>query len=211
VIVVVGNPVARSSTGRPGAAAGLAALVAIAAVAAGRTAQIVGRVGEDGAGDAALVDLARHGVGHAAVLRDPVRPTPVLAAADDDTIDDDGPVDTGQRATSSTLDPPDLKLAFDYLPEYAVIVVAERLQPSTLRVAVDAAAWSGAALVVVGPADDLAGLPDDATVIDAPDDGDPDGSFATMVGAYAAGLDRGDDPKAAFDAAAASVGSTATE
>jgi hypothetical protein len=48
-------------------------------------------------------------------------------------------------------------------------------------------------------------------VIDAPDDGDPDGSFATMVGAYAAGLDRGDDPKAAFDAAAASVGSTATE
>jgi hypothetical protein len=69
-------------------------------------------------------------VGHAAVLRDPVRPTPVLAAADDDTIDDDGPVDTGQRATSSTLDPPDLKLAFDYLPEYAVIVVAERLQPS---------------------------------------------------------------------------------
>jgi hypothetical protein len=41
-----------------------------------------------------------------------------------------------------------------------------------------------------------------------PDDGDPDGAFAAMVGAYAAGLDRGDDPKAAFAAASTAVASS---
>jgi sugar/nucleoside kinase (ribokinase family) len=212
VIVVVGNPSARASTDGPAVSAGLPARVAIAAVAAGGSAQIVGRVGEDPAGEAALIDLARHGVGHAAVLRDPTRPTLVTAAAtDDDAIDD---ADTGDRAAAasiSTLDAADLQLAFDYLPEYAVIVVAEPLAPPALAVAVEAAAWSASTLVVVGRADDLAGLPDDATVLDAPGDGDPDGSFATMVGTYAAGLDRGDDPRAAFEAAAATVGSTAAQ
>src|SRR6185436_2957777 len=91
VIVVVGNPVARPSTDGPAAARGLPACVAIAAVAAGGSAQIVGRVGEDPAGEAVLLDLARHGVGHAAVLRDSSRPTPVLAApGDDDALDADG-------------------------------------------------------------------------------------------------------------------------
>ena len=91
MIVVVGNPQARSAADGPGTAAGLPAGVAIAAVAAGGTAQIVGRVGEDAAGEAALLDLARHGVGHAAIMRDPGRPTPVLPApGDDDAVDADG-------------------------------------------------------------------------------------------------------------------------
>src|SRR6185436_19279643 len=91
VIVVVGNPVARAAVDGPALAAGRPVRVAIAAVAAGATAQIVGRVGEDPAGEAALLDLARHGVGHAAILRDPSRPTPVLAApGDDDALDADG-------------------------------------------------------------------------------------------------------------------------
>jgi hypothetical protein len=211
VIVVVGNPGARPATDGPATAAGLPAGVAIAAVAAGATAQLVGRVGEDPAGEAALLDLARHGVGHAAVMRDPGRPTPVLPApGDDDAIDADGGTAPADSSGISTLDAADLKLAFDYLPEYAVIVVAEPLAPATLAVAVAAAAWSGSALVVVGAAG-LTGLPDDATVFEAPRDGDTEGAFAAMVGAYAAGLDRGEDPRAAFDAASVAVGSNAAD
>jgi sugar/nucleoside kinase (ribokinase family) len=213
VIVVVGNPVARVDADSGRVAAGMAAGVAIAAVAAGAGAQLVGRVGEDAAGELALLDLARHGVGHAAVLRDPARATAEIRTAEEDgeALDPDADVPAADPVPASTLEAAELKLAFDYLPEYSVIVVAERLVPAALRVAVDAAAWSGAALVVVGRADDLTGLPDDATVLAAPDDGDPDGAFASMVGAYAAGLDRGDDPKTAFDAASATVGSTAAD
>jgi len=210
VIVVVGNPVVRAAVDGPAVAAGLPARVAIAAVAAGATAQIVGRVGEDPAGEAALLDLARHGVGHAAILRDPSRPTPVLAApGDDDALDADGThAEAALAASASTLDAADLKLAFDYLPEYSVIVVAEPLVAATLAIAVGAAAWSGSALVVVGSGG-LEGLPENATVFDPPADGDPDGAFAAMVGAYAAGLDRGENPKAAFEAASQAVGSNA--
>ena len=43
--------------------------------------QLVGRVGEDPAGEATLLALARDGIGHVATLRDPARPTPALAAA----------------------------------------------------------------------------------------------------------------------------------
>jgi hypothetical protein len=211
VIVVVGNPVARADTESDRVAAGLAAGIAISAAAAGGGTQLVGRVGEDAAGESVLLDLARHGVGHAAVLRDPARPTAEIPAADDDAVDGDPGASGDPPPATSTLEAADLKLAFDYLPEYSVIVVAERLAPASLRVAVDAAAWSGAALVVVGRPDDLTGLPDDATVLAAPDDGDPDGAFAAMVGTYAAGLDRGDEPKSAFEAAVATVGSTASD
>jgi sugar/nucleoside kinase (ribokinase family) len=212
MIIVVGNPVARADAASGRVAVGLAAGVAIAAVAAGGGAQLVGRVGEDQAGEDVLLDLARRGVGHAAVLRDPARPTGEIAATDDDVLDaaSDDPA-TIRSAPISTLDAADLKLAFDYLPEYSVIVVAEALASASLRVAVDAAAWSGSTLVVIGRSDDLTGLPDDATVLAAPEDGDPDGAFASMVGRYVAGLDRGDDPKTAFDAAAATVGSTAAD
>ena len=210
MIVVVGDPAARAAADSGRVAAGLAAGVAIAAVAAGSGAQLVGRVGEDAAGEAVLLDFARHGVGHAAVLRDPVRQTVEIRPVDEESLD--GHAEAAlDPAPMSTLDAADLQLAFDYLPEYSVIVVAERLVPAALRVAVGAAAWSGAALVVVGRPDDLMGLPDDATVLAAPDDGDPDGAFAAMIGAYAAGLDRGEDPKAAFAAATATVGSTAAD
>ena len=212
MIVVVGNPVARTALDGPTVAAGLSSGVAIAAVAAAATAQVVGRVGEDPAGEAALLDLARHGVGHAAILRDPSRPTPVLAApGDDDALDvDGGNSEAALAAGASTLEAADLKLAFDYLPEYSVIVVAEPLVAATLAIAVGAAAWSGSALVVVGSGG-LEGLPENATVFEPPADDDPDGAFAAMVGAYAAGLDRGENPRAAFDAASQAVGSNATD
>jgi sugar/nucleoside kinase (ribokinase family) len=209
VIVVVGSPRARSGRDGPVEAAGLAALVAAAGAQAGSLVEIVGRVGEDAAGEAVLLDLARRGVRHVAVLRDAERPTAVLPAdiADDLEAESDPEPEPRGNDAQPTLDAADLELALSYLPEYAVIVVAEPLSSSALRVVAEAAGWSEAALVVVGAAADLAGLPDNATVF-APPDGDPDGAFAAMVGAYAAGLDRGDDPRAAFAAATTAVASS---
>ena len=213
MIVVVGDPRwTRSDTGPE--VAGAPAAIALGARAAGATVQVVGKVGLDEAAEAVLLGLAARGVGHVAVLRDPSRPTRIeLRPADPDLgMDDDpGTVDQSAPPADASLDAADVDLALRYLPEYQVIVVAERLGEDTLRVVSDAARWSGAALVVVGRVDDLTGLPADATVFAPPDDGDPDGAFAAMVGAYAAGLDRGEDPRTAFAAASAAVGSTAAE
>jgi hypothetical protein len=51
------------------------------------------------------------------------------------------------------------------------------------------------------------GLPPDAIVFEAPDE-DPDGVFAAMVGSFAAALDDGDDPGAAFNATVQAAGWT---
>lgn len=212
MIVVVGSPRALVQAVGPVTAAGLASGIAVAAAAGGAAVQFVGKVGEDTSGEGVLLDLARRGVGHVAVLRDVGRPTPeTLGTRTEDGLDDAGaaaagPARDGATDDTLTLDAADVELALRYLPEYAVIVVAERLDPAAMRVVADAAGWNAAALVVVGRSEDLAGLPDDATVL-APPDGDPDGAFAAMVGTYAAALDRGDDPRAAFAAATAAVGS----
>ena len=58
---------------------GRACEIALAVAGSGARAEVVGRVGDDPAGDRLLIALALAGVGHAAVLRDPARPTPVLA------------------------------------------------------------------------------------------------------------------------------------
>jgi hypothetical protein len=210
VIVVVGSPRARPGLDGHVEAAGLAAGVAAAGAQAGSTVEIVGRVGEDAAGEAVLLDLARRGIRHVAVLRDAERPTAVLRADLTDDLEgeaDPEPEPPRGTDTQPTLDAADLELALSYLPEYAVIVVAEPLSSAALRVVADAAGWSEVALVVVGATADLAGLPEDATVFAPPGDGDPDGAFAAMVGTYAAGLDRGDDPRAAFAAASTAVAS----
>ena len=216
MIVVVGSPRARLA--QPGSivAAGLAAHVALAAAAAGAPVQIVGRVGEDAAGEGALLDLAQRGVGHVAVLRDPARATPIdqpNATSDADADAVVGGLDAEPDPVIAPLDAPsidaaDLELALRYLPDYRVIVIAEPVAADVLRVAASAVGWSGSALVVVGDASDFTGLPDDVTVFARPDS-DPDGAFAAMVGTYAAGLDRGDDPREAFTAATVAVGSTA--
>ena len=99
----------REPATRPGesgalVAAGLAADVALAAAAAGAPVQIVGRVGEDAAGEAALLDLARRGVGHVAVLRDAARATPVDQPApgpdDADDVDDADAAPSAPRPTT---------------------------------------------------------------------------------------------------------------
>ena len=80
MIVVIGLPVLHSGDAGD-VAAGPAARIALAAAARGATVQLVGKVGEDAEGEALLLALARGGVGHVALLRDPARRTPVLVEA----------------------------------------------------------------------------------------------------------------------------------
>ena len=59
-------------------------------------------------------------------------------------------------------------------------------------------------IVIVPSRANMTGVPEDATILEPPGV-DPEGAFATVVGAYAAELDRGASPAEAF--ASASIGS----
>jgi sugar/nucleoside kinase (ribokinase family) len=222
VIVVIGSPLyLPGSDDRPSSAAGMAVGIAAAAAALDHEVQLVGRVGEDPAGDATLLALARSGIGHVAMLRDPAHPTaavvpgPVetddLAILDDPTIleepagDGPGPAGVGPLGTA-TLDRDDVELALRYLGGASVIVVAEPLDPAALDVVSEATAYAGATLVLL--LEDDASLPpgtDDAIVLGAPRD-DRDGVFARTVGEFAAALDAGTDPASALESAVAALG-----
>jgi hypothetical protein len=233
VIVLVGSPVAQRS-GNGILAGGLSADIARLAAAAGASVQIVGRVGEDPAGDVVLLALAASDVGHVAVLREPGRPTPIVdppaghaagpeasadpdgaalgaAVLDDvDLTDGDGVAedgaDPGPPLAGLSVDADDLELALRYVPDYRVLVVAADLDPAAFESVAAAVAWSGADLVVL-LADGPATptLPDAATVFLRPAT-DPDGAFAAMVAGYAVALDQGDEPGDAFAAAQRSGG-----
>jgi hypothetical protein len=208
VIVVVGNP--RHRPAPAPRAGGLAVGVAATAAAAGAEVELVGKIGDDPAGEAALLDLAARHVGHVAILRDSSRPTPFahLAASEEvfdeqeDQADDAG----GDHADAGLpLEPADIELALRYLPDYRVLVVADELAPASLEAVIAAGGWSGAALVViVRSGGSVPNLPADATVLEAPADGEGEEAFASVVGAYSAALDRGEEPSEAF--ASASVG-----
>ena len=86
-----------------------------------------------------------------------------------------------------------------------MLVVAEPLAPAALDVVLAASRWSGAALVIVLPhGADPVDIPD-ATILEAPE-GDPDDAFASVVGGYAAALDRGEEPAEAFASASTAGG-----
>src|SRR4051794_34548379 len=118
MIVVVGTPAWNGSD--PPAPAGLACEVAVAAASRGRRVELVGRIGDDAAGDALVIALARAGVGHAAVLRDPSRPTALLTPSTqtDDAVaaPDDS---TDPFASAPRLEPADVSLALSYLTTFA--------------------------------------------------------------------------------------------
>ena len=100
----------------------------------------------------------------------------------------------------------DLELALRYLDGFSVAVVAEPLEPSSLEIVAEAAAYAGATLVVLAPGGaDPGPIPDRAVVLEAPAI-DPDGVFARTVGAFAAAVDAGTDPALALEAAAAAEG-----
>ena len=213
MIVVVGMPAYADSPDGEKYAGGMAVEVAAAAQRRGAQVELVGKVGEDGAGDAVVLALARLGIGHAALLRDPVRPTPVLTAGAA-LVDDSAEVDADTRAATllpanpaerPSLDAADIELALRYLPASTVIVLTDPLPDGALGVAVDAATFATARLIVVVPA----GSPPpevslETTVLEAP--ADDDGSFARLVGTFAAALDAGTDPAAAFREAVSASG-----
>ena len=191
---------------------GLAPAIASAAAAAGARVELISKAGDDPAGDAVLLALARTGVGHVATLRDPSRLTPVRGQLDEPTdpaVDEgaetaatetaaEGPVTDAPTADlRPTLDAADVSLALRYLTDFGVLVAVHPCS-ELLAEAVSAAGYAGARLVVVlEPEGDVpAGVPTDALVVAAASD-DAEGVGA-RIGRYAAALSRGDDAAAAY-------------
>jgi sugar/nucleoside kinase (ribokinase family) len=212
VIVVVGLPAYADSPDGEKCAGGLAVDVAAAAVRRGGTVELVGKVGNDGAGDAVVVALGRIGVGHAALLRDPVLPTPVFAAVpvDEDAAELDSDVPVGRLlpedpASRPALEAADVDLALKFLPQAGVVVLAGPLPEAAVAAAVEGAAFAGSRLVVLVSRGAVpSALPAEATVLETPPD--DDGSFGRMVGTFAGALDAGVVPAAAFSEATSSAG-----
>jgi sugar/nucleoside kinase (ribokinase family) len=195
VIVVVGRP-GLSTAGRLGMPA---ARVALAAAETGARVELVGSVGDDADGERVALELGRHRIGHAALLRDPAATTPHEQPDAEDE-------ETGAASGALPhLDAADVALGLSYLADCQVLVVAEPLSPAALAAASEAAAYHGAALIVVG-ADDAAGagLPEDATVLGVPE-GDA-AAFSRLVGLYAAQLEAGRQPADAWHEALATSG-----
>ncbi len=228
MLAVVGSPSFMPGS-MPDAAAdvgGLAAGIARAAAAAGAEVQLIGKVGDDPAGDAVLLALARGGVGHIALLRDAGRATPIAspAAIEVDPADaqpvaaflaegdaaDRRPINRGAGATPPAcglaLEPADISLGLRYVREFRVLVAAEPLDEPSAAVVADAAAFADAVLVVIAPRGQVISTElGTAIVLEAPEV-DPDGAFAALVGRFAAALDGGVDAADAFRAATAEGG-----
>jgi len=185
MLAVVGSPsfTPGSIAGPDGDVAGLAAAIALAAAAAGAEVQLVGKVGDDPAGDAVLLALARGAVGHLALLRDPGQPTPIAppAVSETDPVgeepvvallaraeapDDDAITPSAGVASSSSglvLEPADISLGLRYIREFRVLVATGPLDAPSVGVVADAAAFVDAALVLVTPPGRAAtGLPGSA-------------------------------------------------
>ena len=200
MIAVIGIPRLQGA-GTDADAAGLAASIAAGAAAAESRVELVGKIGDDDAGDAVLLALSRRGVGHVATLRDPAHPTPVAAGDDDADLDDDGdgatpPGPQGQE--SPALEAADVGLALRYLPELGVIVTVH-VAPDVVAEAASAAGWARTGLIVVvdGASEIPDGLPDDALAL-AAEDGDDLGGIGAAIGRYAASLDQGRPADAAY-------------
>ena len=217
MIVVIGSPSVRpGDPGQRSRAAGRAFEVALGASDGGSTVQLVGKIGDDPAGDALILSLADAGIGHVALLRDPARSTPVAAPPTDaeaeafDDEDDPGaipePAAEAGPDDRPVLDAGDLDLALRYLPDHQVVVVTERLVADALEVVLADCAYVGATLVVILEAGATAPeLPSSATAFEAPDS-DPDGLFGRTVGGFAAGLDQGTGAAQALGQATTSAG-----
>ncbi len=191
----------------------------MAASRRGARVELVGRTGDDAAGDSLLLTLSRAGVGHVAMLRDPARGTPVVMPVASEPSDGEAPFpldggDTGSPVPGAPasgpaprLEPADVSLGLEYVTGYGVLVVTDDVPESVVPVAAEAAAFAGAHLVLLVPPgrEAPAVLSAEATVLAAPDEAD-EGAFATLVGEYAAALDAGISPAAAFAAATGDAG-----
>lgn len=223
MIAVIGATFLRGE-GPTAIADGLAARIATAAAAEGNRVELIAKVGDDPAGDAVLLALARAGIGHVAVLRDAVHGTPTApdAIESDDTADDDpdggvGDAAVGRAAAAAAaataaaaagtapaapeLESADVGLALRYLPDLEVIV-AVHPTPAIAEEVIAAADWAGACLVIVSGAG--SGVPPrtppSALVLEVADSLADVAGIGARLGAYAAAAARGDDLGAAFAA-----------
>jgi hypothetical protein len=216
MIVVIGQPVLTRVEGNA-AATGSAARIALTAADRGAAVQLIGKVGDDPDGEALVLALARGHVGHVAVLRDPAHRTPVQVD-NADSIDvepteageflaPEGELPGAKSTAGPALDAGDVELGLRYLTEFRVVVVADDLDDTALRMAADAAGWNNGTLLAVVPhgRPEPVGMPPDAIVLGAPAD-DGDGVFDRLVGQLAAAIDAGADPRAAFREAVAGTG-----
>jgi len=186
MVIVVGSPVLLGESIRPGRrAGGLAVGIALAAAEAGARVELVGKVGDDAAGDMIAVELERAGVGHAALLRDPSAATPSVA-----------------KDQALPLARQDVELALRYLVDFRVIVAADPVSDPVAEAVAEAAHYGGAHLVVIGGE----GAAVDGAVSNLRAPRGDEGPFATFVGRYAAHLDAGRDPGDAFTTAVSDVG-----
>jgi hypothetical protein len=206
VIAVIGTPRLRG-TGPEADVAGLAGAIAAAAAVGGSRVEFIGKTGDDPAGDAILLAMARHFVGHVATLRDPARPTPVVPA-EDEPIDVDGTPQAGPEPAAKegpALEAADVGLALRYLPELAVIVTVH-VTPGVIDEAVAASSWADTSLIVVlRPEEPVPeGLPERAVVVAVADDDGIGAGAGSAIGQYAAALDQGEPAAEAFAALVAS-------
>jgi sugar/nucleoside kinase (ribokinase family) len=204
MIVVVGSVVARERV-EGWVPAGVTARVALAAAGQGHRVELVSRMGDDATGDAVLLALSAAGVGHVASLRDAAHATTVLPDADEpvDPDEDVGPTAGSAGAPPGGLDAADVGLALRYLPEIGVVVLVHPAGPEVLAEAVAGAAYASAPLIVlVEPGAEPDPLPATALVLEVEPDAE---TIADAVGRYAAALDAGQDPSAAFRATVGSL------
>ena len=205
MIVVVGSLAWRDAP--PPGPAGRACGIALAAAARGVATEVIGRVGDDRPGDSLVIALARAGVGHAAVLRDPVRATPVVVPIEEpeepNPFAEEVPAPAPNPTDGPRLEAADVALGLQYLTAFNVLIVTDDVPPDALPACLEGAGFAEAQLVILVPAGRAlpTGVPEDATVLEAPGPGD-DPAFEALVGAYAAGLDGGMASAEAFDAAA---------
>ena len=188
MILVIGRP----ALGERGGLQGNAALLAVSAARAGAQVELVGSVGDDDEGDAVAVELARAGIGHAALLRDPAGATP-----------------RGSRPApgpAPRLDASDVELGLHYLADCRVLVLAEWLGEEALEVGRAAAAYHSAELIVLldSQTPEPQNLPARATLLRVPPEGGA--AFADVVGRYAAALAAGQPAAPAWAAALAGTG-----
>ena len=205
MIVVIGSLRLRGA-GDDAEAVGLAASIAAAAATDGALVEVIARVGDDPPGDSLLLSLARHHVGHVAVLRDPARSTVVTPATTDIDVAGTAVEEDAASVEGPRLEAADANLALRYLPQ-ASVIVAVHLADDVLAEAIDGASWAESALVVVVPPQGgvPGGLPANAVTLEVED---TDGSAAGgAIGRYAAALDRGETPRDAYDGLVAAVSS----
>jgi hypothetical protein len=213
MLVVIGIPIAAPDD-EHGGVSGTPALAAIAAARGGTRVELVGKIGDDAAGDAVVLALGQRGVGHAALLREPGRSTPTLISsaepatpADDPENGRDERYEPADRARWPSLEAADVELALRYLPDVRTILVAEPLAEDVLRAVGDTAAYLGARLIVTSTELDP---PPSADLAITPPEADPDGSFAGLLGELGAAVEAGDEANAAFDALRSRLGIDAT-